>query len=211
MPRLLSSIFNPSASSLHPPPLIPHPSDSILPPTLYRVVRWVEPTPADGGPHAPVPHLPGPCTCGCDVYLYAPEYTAWVGVGSQRRCETPVYINFAYIQGSPSGCGLDLERGTPGVWRAEKGEHRRSHGIYMSVARFTGGVQLLLLFLCQFCTARVLLKLFWRCGLELSLVVFRMARPQNTHARTHRSTVRSCPKTTIWNCRCYCYAVAAST
>ena len=34
-----------------------------------------------------------------------------------------------------------------------------------------------------------------KCGLELSLVVFRMARPYNTHTRAHRSTVRSCYKT----------------
>ena len=52
----------------------------------------------------------------------------------------------------------------------------------MSVARFDGVVPLLLHCVNAFEVQR-------KCGLELSLVVFRIACPRNTHTRTHRSTV----------------------
>ena len=48
-----------------------------------------------------------------------------------------------------------------------------------------------------------------KCGSELSLVVFRIGRPHNTHTRTHTSTVRSCHKTTTLKYR-QCFTMAAT-
>ena len=53
----------------------------------------------------------------------------------------------------------------------------------MSVGRIAGVVPPLLL-LCRCRAARMLLKFESKCGQELSLVVFRMARPHNAHTRT---------------------------
>ena len=68
--------------------------------------------------------------------------------------------------------------------------------VYMSVSGFTGVAPLLLLLLLLYrcCTACAdAFEIQSKRWLELSLVVFRMARPHITH--THRSTVRSCHKT----------------
>ena len=49
-----------------------------------------------------------------------------------------------------------------------------------------------------------------KCGLKSPLVVFRMARPHNTHARTHRHTVRRYRKRKTLQYG-YCHAMAATT
>ena len=43
-----------------------------------------------------------------------------------------------------------------------------------------------------------------RCGLKLSLVVFRMARPHNTHTHTRRRTVGSCRTAKTLTSKAYC-------
>ena len=88
-----------------------------------------------------------------------------------------------------------------------RGSHNLKRGTtgypsYMS-ARFTGGVVRLLYCADAFEVQR-------KCWLELSLVVFRIARPHNTHTRTHTSAVHSCHKTNILKCG-DCYSVAATT
>ena len=62
----------------------------------------------------------------------------------------------------------------------KKGEHRRSYDMYMSVARFTGVVPLLLLLLLLMLRTAALycadaFEIQRKCGLDLSLVVSRMA------------------------------------
>ena len=111
----------------------------------------------------------------------------------------------------PFGMWFWLE--VPGVLQVEKREHRRSYDMYKSVARLTGVVPLLL-----FCTAVVLrgwclnAKKVW-VGICPSL--FRMARPYNTHTRTHIKTpFLAVTKRRYWSTAttyCYCYTVAATT
>ena len=76
------------------------------------------------------------------------------------------------------------------MWQVEQGEHRHFyiyercevHWCRTAAAAAAAVVPLL------YCAD--VLEIQSKCGLELSLVVFRMAR----HTRTHRSTVRSCHK-----------------
>ena len=75
--------------------------------------------------------------------------------------------------------------------------------MHMSVSRFAGVSPVL------HCADA--LEIQSKCGLESSLVVFRMARPHYRHTRTHRSTVRSCYKTkTLKYCYCCCYTMVAT-
>ena len=87
---------------------------------------------------------------------------------------------------------------------------RGSTGVpmYLSVARFAGVVPLLLLLcLCSILYCADAFEIQRWCWLELSLVVFRMARPHNTY--THTSTVHSYHKTKALNCG-YCTMAATA-
>ena len=96
-----------------------------------------------------------------------------------KRCRRAKYITIMYtLQGSPWGCGwLEI----PGVSQVERGN--TGVPMYMSVARFTGVV----------CTSDAVVPLLYcadafeiqrNCGFDLSLVVFKMVRPHNTHTCT---------------------------
>ena len=94
------------------------------------------------------------------------------------------------------GCRT-LKRGNTGV------------PMYTSVARFTCVVPLLLQL--RRCCADAF-EIQRKCGLEFvpRWHVFRMARPHNTHTRTHKSTVSQLSRNEYLGKYGYCYSVTAT-
>ena len=98
-----------------------------------------------------------------------------------------VLHSYCCYQYSTSGTRFPFEMlltSIPGVRQVEKGEHRRSYDMCMSVARLAGVAPLMMLFVPLLYCANAF-EIQRNCGLKLSPVLFKMARPHDTHTRTH--------------------------